>query len=336
MSWRWPARAQVQAATPLSSEQVTELASALSKAVRRDVTVEAQVAPELLGGAVAQVGSLFDGSIKGQLRELRREPGNRAWRLALVPIRERRASWKSGPTKSAASSSSRSRAMGKRSRSPRPVPSYRRATESPGVYGFGWGQQGELLEFPGDLKGLVLNLEEDNVGVALMGEYSKIRREIPFGARAVSPRSRLARRWWAGWWMLSDSPSMAGVRLPPSRPARSRSRFWNRGPQVSPRAAADRPQGHRRHDSGGTGAARAGSSAIARPASTAVAIDTIPNQKGQDVVSDLRRGDRPEAVDRRPGGRSPAEGRGHGIPTGRRGQRLRYPGPAAVSPPTPA
>jgi len=42
------------------------------------------------------------------------------------------------------------------------------------VYGLSGVMAGELLEFPGDLKGLVLNLEEDNVGVALMGEYSKI------------------------------------------------------------------------------------------------------------------------------------------------------------------
>jgi F-type H+-transporting ATPase subunit delta len=42
--------------------------------MRKVVTVEAQVDPGLLGGAVAQVGSyLFDGSITGQLRELRRE-----------------------------------------------------------------------------------------------------------------------------------------------------------------------------------------------------------------------------------------------------------------------
>jgi len=68
------ARAQLRAATPLSPEQVRELEGALSKALRKEVTVEAQVDPQLLGGAVAQVGSfLFDGSIKGQLRELRRE-----------------------------------------------------------------------------------------------------------------------------------------------------------------------------------------------------------------------------------------------------------------------
>jgi len=68
------ARAQVRAATPLSPEQLREIEGALSKAMRKAVTVEARVDPQLLGGAVAQVGSfLFDGSIKGQLRELRRE-----------------------------------------------------------------------------------------------------------------------------------------------------------------------------------------------------------------------------------------------------------------------
>src|SRR5216110_3721170 len=34
---------------------------------------------------------------------------------------------------------------------------------------------GELLEFPGDLMGVVLNLEEDNVGAAVFGEVQSIR-----------------------------------------------------------------------------------------------------------------------------------------------------------------
>jgi F-type H+-transporting ATPase subunit alpha len=42
-----------------------------------------------------------------------------------------------------------------------------------------WGLQkvmaGELVEFPHGIYGLVLNLEEDNVGVAIMGEYEKVR-----------------------------------------------------------------------------------------------------------------------------------------------------------------
>jgi F-type H+-transporting ATPase subunit alpha len=43
------------------------------------------------------------------------------------------------------------------------------------VYGLSGAQAGELLEFPGGVRGLVLNLEEDNVGVALMGETGGIK-----------------------------------------------------------------------------------------------------------------------------------------------------------------
>src|SRR5438477_625834 len=43
------------------------------------------------------------------------------------------------------------------------------------VYGLAGAMAGELLEFPHEVRGIVLNLEEDNVGVALLGEYEKIR-----------------------------------------------------------------------------------------------------------------------------------------------------------------
>lgn len=43
------------------------------------------------------------------------------------------------------------------------------------VYGLAGAMAGELLEFPHAVRGIVLNLEEDNVGVALLGEYEKIR-----------------------------------------------------------------------------------------------------------------------------------------------------------------
>jgi F-type H+/Na+-transporting ATPase subunit alpha len=43
------------------------------------------------------------------------------------------------------------------------------------VYGLEGALAGELLEFPSGTKGLVLNLEEDNVGVAIMGEFRDIR-----------------------------------------------------------------------------------------------------------------------------------------------------------------
>jgi F-type H+-transporting ATPase subunit alpha len=43
------------------------------------------------------------------------------------------------------------------------------------IYGLEKSMAGELLEFPGGIYGLVLNLEEDNVGAALLGEDIKIR-----------------------------------------------------------------------------------------------------------------------------------------------------------------
>jgi len=43
------------------------------------------------------------------------------------------------------------------------------------VYGLDSAMAGELVEFPGELSGLVLNLEEDNVGIAVMGETQHVR-----------------------------------------------------------------------------------------------------------------------------------------------------------------
>jgi len=43
------------------------------------------------------------------------------------------------------------------------------------VYGLQSAMAGELVEFPGDVSGMVLNLEEDNVGIALMGEAHHVR-----------------------------------------------------------------------------------------------------------------------------------------------------------------
>ncbi|HWL88704.1 MAG TPA: F0F1 ATP synthase subunit alpha, partial [Polyangiaceae bacterium] len=43
------------------------------------------------------------------------------------------------------------------------------------IYGLEGAMAGELLEFPGNLMGLVLNLESDNVGAALFGDTSTIK-----------------------------------------------------------------------------------------------------------------------------------------------------------------
>lgn len=43
------------------------------------------------------------------------------------------------------------------------------------IFGLTKAQSGELLEFEGGLTGMVLNLEEDNVGAVLLGDYSQIK-----------------------------------------------------------------------------------------------------------------------------------------------------------------
>ena len=59
------------------------------------------------------------------------------------------------------------------------------------IHGLDKAMAGELLEFPGNTMGMVLNLEEDNVGAAILGESRKATRSsVP----SVSFRSRLAKR----------------------------------------------------------------------------------------------------------------------------------------------
>lgn len=43
------------------------------------------------------------------------------------------------------------------------------------IYGLQNAMAGELLRFPGDVYGMVLNLEEEHVGAVLMGDDSNIR-----------------------------------------------------------------------------------------------------------------------------------------------------------------
>jgi F-type H+-transporting ATPase subunit delta len=66
-------RARVASAVPLAEAQAAALAKRLAEASKAEVIVERVVDPSLLGGVVAQVGSLvYDGSLRSQLEELRR------------------------------------------------------------------------------------------------------------------------------------------------------------------------------------------------------------------------------------------------------------------------
>lgn len=73
------------------------------------------------------------------------------------------------------------------------------------IYGLSGAMQGELLEFPGEVMGMVLNLEEDNVGAVIIGEDEELKEgdivkrtgrvaDVPVGSglvgRVVDPLGR--------------------------------------------------------------------------------------------------------------------------------------------------
>ena len=64
--------AEVVSASPLDDRRMDRLRRALSERTGREVRLEIQVNPALIGGAIAKVGDLvFDGSLRTQLRQLR-------------------------------------------------------------------------------------------------------------------------------------------------------------------------------------------------------------------------------------------------------------------------
>jgi F-type H+-transporting ATPase subunit delta len=65
-------RARIVTAVALSPDRVTALAAGLTRATGRNVQVETQVDPAIIGGAVARIGgTVYDGSITRQLERIR-------------------------------------------------------------------------------------------------------------------------------------------------------------------------------------------------------------------------------------------------------------------------
>jgi F-type H+-transporting ATPase subunit delta len=65
-------RAEVRTAVAFTADEKTQLAARLGRALDKQVLVAESVDPSLLGGFVAQVGSLIlDGSLDGQLARMR-------------------------------------------------------------------------------------------------------------------------------------------------------------------------------------------------------------------------------------------------------------------------
>ena len=66
------AHAEVVVATPLSADQESRLKERLERLSGKQITLQVQVEPEILGGAVTRIGStVWDGSLRGRLNHVR-------------------------------------------------------------------------------------------------------------------------------------------------------------------------------------------------------------------------------------------------------------------------
>ena len=96
------------------------------------------------------------------------------------------------------------------------------------VYGLENAMAGELVEFPGGTSGMVLNLEEDNVGIAVMGETTHVKEgdlvrrtsriiEVPVGeALSAASSTRSATRSTARARSRRRRPAASSSRRPAS------------------------------------------------------------------------------------------------------------------------
>jgi F-type H+-transporting ATPase subunit alpha len=151
------------------------------------------------------------------------------------------------------------------------------------VYGLSGAMAGELVEFPHGLKGLVLNLEEDNVGVAIMGEYDEVKE-----GDVVKRTGRIA-EVPVGPSLLGRAVNALGEPIDGRGPVESKEgrKIEIKAPGIVARKGVSEPlqtgikaidamipigRGQRELIIGDR-----------QTGKTAIAIDTILNQKGQDV-----------------------------------------------------
>jgi F-type H+-transporting ATPase subunit alpha len=152
------------------------------------------------------------------------------------------------------------------------------------VYGLEHAMAGELLEFPHGVMGLALNLEESQVGVVLLGEYTEIREgdqvsrtkriiEVPVGEALVGRVVNALAQPIDGKGPISSEKYLPVERLAPG--------VVDRQPVKEPLQTGLKAidsmipigRGQRELIIGDR-----------QTGKTAVALDTIINQKGQDVI----------------------------------------------------
>ena len=152
------------------------------------------------------------------------------------------------------------------------------------VYGLEKALAGELLEFPGGTYGMVLNLEQDNIGVVILGPYEHIKEGDPV------KRTKRVVQVPVGEAMIGRVVNPLGQPLDGKGPIKT-DKFRPieaKAPGVVDRVSVNQPlqTGLKAIDSMvpiGRGQ-RELIIGDRQTGKTAIAVDTILNQKGQDVI----------------------------------------------------
>jgi F-type H+-transporting ATPase subunit alpha len=152
------------------------------------------------------------------------------------------------------------------------------------IHGLAGAMAGELLEFPGGVSGMVLNLEEDNVGAAILGEFTEIKE-----GHTVKRTGRIA-EVPVGEAMIGRVVNAIGLPIDGKGPivTDSYSKVEIKAPGIVARKSVEQPMatGLKAIDSMvpiGRGQ-RELIIGDRQTGKTALAVDTIINQKGGDVI----------------------------------------------------
>lgn len=152
------------------------------------------------------------------------------------------------------------------------------------IYGLDNAMAGELLEFPGETMGMVLNLEEDNVGAAILGEGHHIKEgdtvkrtgrivEVPVGEELIGRVvNGIGQAIDGGGAIATGKTSQVEVKAPGIVTRKSVAEPLQTGLKAVD-AMVPIGRGQRELIIGDR-----------QTGKTALAIDTIINQKGQDIV----------------------------------------------------
>ena len=161
---------EIASAVPLSDAELDRFTDALKRRYERDIQLSTVVDAELIGGAVVRAGdTVVDGSVRGKLDKLAeslRQDVDRA------PNRiEERRMQQLNPSEISDLIKDRIESLDIASQ-PRNEGSI--VSVSDGIvriHGLAAARYGEMIEFPGGIYGMALNLERDSVGVVVLGDY---------------------------------------------------------------------------------------------------------------------------------------------------------------------